>query len=286
MSDTEALKIFSKQPVSPEMITFLVETTKSIIQIKSDDYRPKVSLKTFIINLIKYSNVQTPTLMATLYYLNKLRNCLPANAIGMETTRHRIFLASLILSAKSLNDSSPLNKHWQKYTNGLLTLKDINLAEQELISLLNWNLNINEADLIVSLQPFLSKIKSELNTAKSADANKKFNFYRLSSTFKRKVSTAVDSRSSSVSSDTSISSNVTSSTSLNMQPTSSLSISSYTSSLSLADDVFSDDENEDIAYFTMNHPTRKPLGNKSLNIPLKSRMEQKLVHQHADRIIC
>jgi flagellar biosynthesis/type III secretory pathway chaperone len=270
MSDIEALKIFSKQPVSSEMVNFLVETTNSIIQIKTIDCQPAVSLKTFILNLIKYSNVQTPTLMATLYYLNKLRNLLPANAVGIETTRHRIFLSSLILSAKSLNDSSPLNKHWQKYTNNLLSLRDINLAEKELIGLLNWNLNINQSDLITSLQPFLSKIKLQLSQKLDIDSNKKFNFYRLSNTFnvKNRQLTSPTNSNNSIS-------NHYKSDSTSSQPTSSSSISSYSSTLSLSNDV-SSDENEDIAYFTMHHPSRKPLSNVSLNIPLKSRIEQKL----------
>ena len=34
MSDKEALKIFSRQPVSQDMVNFLVATTNSIIQVK------------------------------------------------------------------------------------------------------------------------------------------------------------------------------------------------------------------------------------------------------------
>lgn len=197
MSDREALKIFSRQPVNGDMINYLVSTTNSIIQVKSSTkkkfnslstsdilvspiLKKSISLRDFIKNLIKYSNVQTPTLMATLIYLNKLRNLLPANAIGMETTRHRIFLSALILSAKSLNDSSPLNKHWTKYTDGLLTIGEVNMAERELIGLLNWNVNINEEDLIISLQPFLIPIKQQLARKLSIEQNQKINYYRLS----------------------------------------------------------------------------------------------------------
>lgn len=197
MSDREALKVFSRQPVNSEMINYLVATTNSIIQVKSSPkskisslstadilvspiLKKNTSLRDFIKNLIRYSNVQTPTLMATLIYLNKLRNLLPANAIGMETTRHRIFLSALILSAKSLNDSSPLNKHWTKYTDGLLTLSEVNMAERELIGLLNWNVNVNEEDLIIALQPFLIPIKQQLARKLSIEQHQKMNYYRLS----------------------------------------------------------------------------------------------------------
>ncbi|WLF76971.1 PHO85 interacting cyclin [Lodderomyces elongisporus] len=193
MSDKEALKIFSRQPVSLDMINFLVATTNSIIQVRQPASQktkcfgsssiitknPTISLANFIKTLINYSNVQTPTLMATLVYLNKLRNYLPANAIGMETTRHRIFLSALIVAAKSLNDSSPLNKHWTKYTDGLLSIEEVNLAERELISILNWDINIKEHELIITLQPFLSGIKKHLVQKQEWESLQRLNFYRL-----------------------------------------------------------------------------------------------------------
>ena len=236
MSDREALRIFSRQPVSEEMISFLACTTSSIIQVKtpkpqrmsmndgnlliSPVDKKHVPLTVFIKKLIKYSNVQTPTLMASLIYLNKLRNILPANALGMETTRHRIFLGALVLSAKSLNDSSPMNKHWTKYTDGLLTIEEVNMAERELIGLLKWDVNIKEDDLVLVLQPFLTSIKSAIDKKNQDECNAKINYYRLSNTYRR-----TDSRSTS---STSISS-IKSSLSLNSSQ-SSLSLHSNNSS--------------------------------------------------------
>ena len=165
------LKIFAKQPITEEMIEFLVATTNLVIQVKTQKFtlmgdlyvaKTRVLLTTFIKRLIKYLNVQTATLMATLIYLNKLRNVLPANAVGMETTRHRIFLAALILLAKLLNDLSPLNKHWTKYTDGLLLLSEVNMAEREMIAMLNWDVTIKEDELKVALQPFLCRINQQL----------------------------------------------------------------------------------------------------------------------------
>ena len=56
---------------------------------------------------MKYTNVYTGTLMATLIYLQKLKSRLPKNAHGLPCTRHRILLSCLILSSKFHNDSSP-----------------------------------------------------------------------------------------------------------------------------------------------------------------------------------
>lgn len=267
MSDREALKIFSRQPVTDEMISFLASTTSSIIQVKAPkpQYRSiqdsdllvsplgkkNVPLPVFIKKLIKYSNVQTPTLMASLIYLNKLRNILPANAVGMDTTRHRIFLAALILSAKSLNDSSPMNKHWTKYTDGLLTNEEVNMAERELIALLKWDINVNEDELILVLQPFLGSIKTSISRKNQDECNAKINYYRLSNTYRSNGSRS--NSSSSISSLRSTNSSQ-SSLSLNSSGSSSYNLSSLNES----------DEQE------LHKQTRMPLSDKStnsLNIP-------------------
>ncbi|VEU20326.1 DEKNAAC101145 [Brettanomyces naardenensis] len=185
MSDLQALHIFIKKPVSQEMIRFLVSTTNSVIAVAPSQSQldpqgyptppsspsiyaqksspPAPSLHSFIEQLVNYSHVPTSTLMSTLVYLTRLRAVLPPNSVGMETTRHRIFLGALILVAKSLNDSSPLNKHWCKYTDGLLTLADVNALELEMIDYLGWNnLTITAKDLIDNLAHFLEPIKWKL----------------------------------------------------------------------------------------------------------------------------
>ena len=122
---------------------------------------PAPPLTEFINRLIKHSNVQTPTLMATSVYLAKLRSLIPSKVYGIETTRHRIFLGCLILAAKTLNDSSPLNKHWAEYTDGLLLLREVNTIERELLEYFDWDVTISTEDLITCLSPFLKKIKEE-----------------------------------------------------------------------------------------------------------------------------
>lgn len=195
-----ALDQFVYQPVSRTMITYLADAAFRVIQcdpnmmpppaaeprsnphlpptppqspppraVRHDD-GPLPSLEEFITQLVVSSNVQVPTLMSTLVYLNRLKSRLQPMAKGLRCTTHRIFLASLILAAKYLNDSSPKNKHWANYSviqteayNFGFSRTEVNLMEKQLLSLLNWELRITEDDLYRELEPFLAPIRTDIS---------------------------------------------------------------------------------------------------------------------------
>lgn len=170
--DLRALSILLNSPVSQEMIHKLVVATLQVLPCEDSKLKSPSnstskdkelpSLMTFITKLVRYTNVYTGTLMATLVYLNKLKTKLPKNAHGLPCTRHRILLSCLILSSKFHNDSSPKNIHWAKYTDGLFNVKDINLMERQLIFLLNWDLKVSNEEMIAYLGKFLNPIKEDL----------------------------------------------------------------------------------------------------------------------------
>lgn len=172
--DLKALNRLIDSPVNEDMVQKLVVTTLQILPCmdgKSSLKKQSLpSLKVFLTKLIKYTNVYTGTLMATLSYLNRLKHRLPQNAQGLACTRHRILLSCLILSSKYHNDSLPKNTHWAKYTDGLFSVKDINLMERQLLYLLNWDLRVSNEEMCQNLRQFIDPIKLDLmRSAKMRD---------------------------------------------------------------------------------------------------------------------
>ncbi|KAH6843199.1 hypothetical protein B0I37DRAFT_214283 [Chaetomium sp. MPI-CAGE-AT-0009] len=188
--NAKALDKFVYQPVDTDMIEYLAEAAANVIQcdtsmmpppaqsrsrepsaraVKGSD-APLPTIEEFITQLVIASNVQVPTLMSSLVYLRRLKSRLQPMAKGLRCTTHRIFLASLILSAKYLNDCSPKNKHWANYSvvsthaySFGFSRTEVNLMEKQLLFLLDWDLRITEEDLYRELDEFLAPIRVEVN---------------------------------------------------------------------------------------------------------------------------
>ncbi|KAK1220254.1 PHO85 cyclin-1 [Marasmius sp. AFHP31] len=140
--------------VTVEMIDYVAQQTIRTVRVAGSRSNTDPSLRDFIYRLVKHVNVSVGTLLATTIYYDRIRPKL-TEASGVRGVRHRLFLATLIVSSKYLNDSSPKTSHWQKYA-GIATLEDVNLMERQLIQLLDYDLRFDEAEACRYFAPFMA----------------------------------------------------------------------------------------------------------------------------------
>ncbi|BGP20005.1 hypothetical protein JCM10213_006784 [Rhodosporidiobolus nylandii] len=172
--DPALLKLMNA-PLSKAMVCFIADKTAQAVQCRPppplptppldpssspSPNDPLPPLDVFIHSIVKKSKCHVPTLLSTVVYLEKLRERLPSTARGCHTTRHRVFLATLIVAAKYLNDPSPLNKHWVRYAVHF-TSAETNLMERQLLTLLNFDLRFTEEELIQHLRPLLEPVSAK-----------------------------------------------------------------------------------------------------------------------------
>ncbi|CAH1757071.1 14621_t:CDS:10 [Entrophospora sp. SA101] len=135
-------------------------------------------LQNFIQRLVTRSSVSTATFLTTIIYLDRLKKKLPKLARGMHCTRHRVFLAILIVASKYLNDSSPRNKYWARFSS-VYSVNKVNLMERQLLTLLDYDLRVTEAELLLHLSPFLKSPSLSTSYNNNSTGNTLINTLKL-----------------------------------------------------------------------------------------------------------
>lgn len=189
---TEALRRLARRPINRSMVTYVATVANGVVEqmparqqtsshgeqrhsslVTAGSTLP--SLEAFIDHLTAKSGVGPLHLLATLVYLARLKAKTKRMRATHPCTNHRILLASLMLSVKTLEDGPPMNWHWVNYARfrtGRTTLEfgleDVNDMERQLICVLGWNLAISEPDLWQELQPLLAFNRDESPSGQGA----------------------------------------------------------------------------------------------------------------------
>ncbi|KAF7364056.1 Cyclin N-terminal domain-containing protein [Mycena sanguinolenta] len=100
---------------------------------------------TFASTVISRAEVSVATLLVSLVYISRAR---PHLSIALEEwALERVFLGALIIASKYTNDSTLKNVHWALCT-GVFGKRDIGRIEREFLDVLDWELGVDEADLL------------------------------------------------------------------------------------------------------------------------------------------
>jgi len=116
----------------------------------------------FIWNVFAHGCPKTSDVCLTTPSVALLSSDLPH--VDSRTACHRIFLATLIIAAKYLNDSCPKNIHWAKYT-GYFGVFEITKTEIELLAILDYDLGFDEAETCYHFAPFMRTEAQEKRAA-------------------------------------------------------------------------------------------------------------------------
>jgi hypothetical protein len=123
-------------------------------------------LKTFICHVALATRVPILVLLSVPVYAERLQRAQKAAASSMPGGQHLVFLASLILAYKTLEDDPLTLRYWCRRSRCKLDdayiqflPDDVERMEEEVICRLGWNLNIGEQELCRHLELFLEPIR-------------------------------------------------------------------------------------------------------------------------------
>ncbi|KAL8925062.1 MAG: hypothetical protein Q9208_003746 [Pyrenodesmia sp. 3 TL-2023] len=134
-----------------------------------------IGLRTFVQEVLRRSKTSYSTLQVALYYLVLIQSCLPRHDFTMEQHEdsqacramqcgRRMFLSSLILASKYLQDRNFSARAWSKISG--LKASEININEIAFLTAVSWKLHIPEpvyqrwTDIVMKYSPSASYVSS------------------------------------------------------------------------------------------------------------------------------
>lgn len=149
ISEVEKSK-FSLQKLITSIANVLIEiiqensTTSNASYIKKDFFFskqiPKISLEDYIKRIVTLSNIEIPTLISSIMYIDRL--CERNTYVLCNNNIHRIFLSAIVVSAKINEDRHVSSGDFAKI--GGVSIEEMNNLEYKFCSYLDYNLYISQ----------------------------------------------------------------------------------------------------------------------------------------------
>ncbi|KAL0058657.1 hypothetical protein AAF712_014658 [Marasmius tenuissimus] len=144
-------------PVNETLTQYVIETTACVVDYGTLSSVPpesraardlrRAKFTALVKHILSCPDVTTPIVLTTLVYIRRAKPNL--EIATREWALERVFLGSIVLAFKYLNDSCFGNAEWARCT-GTFTNQDICRIERELLQVLDWELRITERDLLNS----------------------------------------------------------------------------------------------------------------------------------------
>jgi hypothetical protein len=106
---------------------------------------PTPTLAHFVAYALHRTHYSPNVAFAALLLRRRLKTRFPA---ARGSFGHRLFITSFMIASKVFADDTYSNQSWAEVAQNMFALNEISQMELEMCTLLEWNLNIQEADLV------------------------------------------------------------------------------------------------------------------------------------------
>ncbi|KAJ7651056.1 hypothetical protein FB45DRAFT_30177 [Roridomyces roridus] len=153
----ELIGVKLSRPVIQYLVDCVSDTVEYALMRSGVDISGHRSSKftSFVSTVLSRAQVSAADVLVTLVYISRARKYL---SIALEEwALERAFLGALVVACKYTNDSTLRNVHWALCT-GFFGKQDIGRIEREFLEVLDWDLGLTEADILVHYEGIMRAV--------------------------------------------------------------------------------------------------------------------------------
>ncbi|KAK9761554.1 hypothetical protein K7432_013470 [Basidiobolus ranarum] len=122
-----------------DMVCSIWHFNSGLLEIPADP-----AFQGFCCRVLSSTQVPIPVVLLALIYIQRFKGSSPSTK-GADSSEGRLFVVSLMLANKYLDDNAYTNRTWSEVTG--IPLQEINIMEKEFLTVLSFNLNVTNREL-------------------------------------------------------------------------------------------------------------------------------------------